>query len=71
MDLLTLYVATFGEEPPRTVTMGYESDTYQFLMMQALGENKPITPEDLDKALEDEKYDLVIEGERRFLKFKK
>ena len=68
MDYLNAYVTLFGEEPPRTITMGYDNDTYTFLIMKALASGKPITPEDLDKALEGEKYDLVI-SDKKFSSF--
>ena len=65
------YIVKFGEEPPQTETMGYKSEIYQFLMMNAIDEGKPITPEKLDEALKNVKYDLVMPKGKKFSKFKK
>ena len=46
--------------PPPTPTIGYDDEIYLDLMMKALQFEKPITGEDLEKALDGVVYDIKM-----------
>lgn len=58
MSLMNDYIKEFGELPPLVATKHYEDEFYQELYKKALESGKPITVEELDKALENEEYDI-------------
>lgn len=58
MSLMNDYIEKFGELPPLVATKHYEDDFYQELYKKSLESGKPITGEDIDKALENEEYDI-------------
>lgn len=58
MSLMNEYIEKFGDLPPLITTKHYEDDFYQGLYKKALECGKPITVDELDKALENEEYDI-------------
>lgn len=76
-SLTQQYLLFFDRLPPLLQTMDYESKFYQDLMFDAIINEKPITEEDIEKALEKQKvvYDTAdefeLKNDKRFNKFKK
>lgn len=62
-SLTEQYLILFDRLPPLLETMDYEDEFYQGLMFDAIMNDKPITEEDIEKALEREKvvYDTAKE----------
>lgn len=60
-SLTATYVIMFDYLPPLLETMDYENDFYQDLMGEAIINEKPITEETIEKALEEKniKYDTA------------
>lgn len=58
--ILNWYFSRFRELPPPTPTIGYDDEIYLDLMMKALQFEKPITGEDLEKALDGVVYDIKM-----------
>ena len=73
-SLTEQYVILFDRLPPLLETMDYEDDFYQGLMFDAIMNDKPITEEDIEKALERENviYDTAenISLNKGFSQFK-
>lgn len=55
------YISVFGELPPADIVISYYDDIYQDLMKKAIKDNKKITRETLEKAIDPKKYDYVID----------
>ena len=57
------YLLMFDRLPPLLMTMDYESDFYQDLMFDAIINEKPITEEDIERKLKEQKiiYDTTNE----------
>lgn len=68
-EILKDYILMFGEEPPKTTTMGFDNEVYQTLMIQALAKGEPIAPKQLEQALAGKEYDLEVQ--KRFSAFGK
>lgn len=54
------YIDMFGKLPPRDMVFDYYDEKYQKLMQDAIKNKKEITPELLEKYLEDKPYDIDI-----------
>ena len=74
-SLTEQYVLLFDRLPPLLETMDYEDEFYQDLMFDAIMKDKPITEEDIEKALEKQKvvYDTadVMPEPKKFQNFSK
>ncbi len=57
---LELYIETFGSYPPISIGVDIDSDEYKKLMFNAVLDNKEITMQDIEKALENVEYDVVL-----------
>lgn len=63
-EIIEEYIKKFNELPPADIVISYYDDFYQDLMKKAIKDNKKITKETLEKAIDPKKYDYVIdEGE--------
>jgi hypothetical protein len=67
--ILLDYILMFGEEPPKTTTMGFDNAVYQSLIIDALSIGEAITTEQLEQALAGKEYDL--ETQQSFSNFGK
>ena len=73
-SLTEQYLILFDRLPPLLETMDYEDEFYQGLMFDAIMNERPITEEDIERALEREKvvYDTAEElpSKQGFSQFK-
>lgn len=58
-NLLNSYLQLFDEYPPKLKMVSYENEIYQQLMGDAIEDGIPITKEDVERAFEDFKFDIV------------
>lgn len=58
--IINEYIETFGKLPPRDMVFDYYDKNYLKLMQEAVKKHKEITPEFLEKYLENKPYDIDI-----------
>lgn len=64
-ELLKIYNELFGTNPPADIVVGYYTQLYARLLVEAIDKEEPITADQLDNAIGNQPYDVVIEQEEK------